>query len=593
MVKPVGENAGTRRLQPRRGGTLPMRFFATLVGAILLLSLAPALRARPQGASPDAVPQYDLLIVNGHIYDGSGSPWFSGSIGIKDGKIADVGRLVNATARRTIDAAGMAVTPGFIDLHCHSDFPLLVDGNGQSMLRQGVTTEILGEHASAGPILGHDREEVDRSLRRMGTSLDWTTLGEYFARMQRQGFSPNIASYVGSEQVWVDVIGTENRRPTPEEMEKMKSLVDQAMREGAIGVSSDLAVPPNSFLTTGDLIELAKVAGKYGGIYATHLRNEGDGSPEAVSEAIEIGEKAHVPVHIFHFKYSGVNNWGHIQSLIDQVQQARDRGLDITVNQYPYPAGFNPFRNMALPPKFLFGSLDEMAARLKDPKNREEIRTDIANGLPGWDSDIRAAGGWHGILISSLLNPENKKYIGKRMDEVAKMMDKDPLDAYCDLLISERMGGGAIYFAVSEDDIRQALPQPWLSIGSDGGAVSPAMTWLGNPHPRYYGTFARILARYVRENNVITLPDAIRKMTSQAAAITGLTDRGLVRPGMAADINIFDPDKVEDKATFEQPMQYAVGFQYVIVNGTPVIEKGEHTGAHPGKVLYGRGKTHS
>ena len=271
----------------------------------------------PQQAAPAArAPQYDLLITNGHIIDGTGSPWFSGSIGIKDGKIVDVGHLVNPTALRTIDAAGMAVTPGFIDLHCHSDFPLLVDGNGQSMLHQGVTTEILGEHASAGPILGEDRQEVDRNLRRMGTSLDWTTLGEYFARMQRQGFSPNIASYVGSEQVWVDVIGTEKRRPTPEEMEKMKSLVDQAMREGALGVASDLAVPPNSYLTTGDLIELAKVVAKYGGIYATHLRNEADGSPEAIAEAIEIGEKAHVPVHIFHFKYSGVDNWGHIQSLI-------------------------------------------------------------------------------------------------------------------------------------------------------------------------------------------------------------------------------------------------------------------------------------
>lgn len=578
----------------RNGEIFGLVLGIALVGLACLAAHATTARRSQQRTVPQVrIPQYDLLIINGHIIDGSGSPWFSGSIGIKDGKILDVGRLVNPTASRTIDAAGLVVTPGFIDLHCHSDFPLLVDGNGQSMLRQGVTTEILGEHASAGPILGPDRQEVDRSLRRMGRSLDWTTLGEYFTRMQRQGFSPNIASYVGSEQVWVDVIGTEKRRPTPEEMERMRGLVDQAMREGALGVASDLAVPPNSYLTTDDLIELTKVAAKYGGIYATHLRDEADGSPAAIAEAIEIGEKAHVPVHIFHFKYSGIENWGHMQSLIDEIQQARDRGVDITVNQYPYPAGFNPLRNVALPPKYLAGTVDEMLARLKDSHARDEIRTDIANGLPGWDSDVREAGGWHGILISALLNPENKKFIGKRMDEIAQIMGKDPVDAVCDLLISERMGGSAIYFSVSEQDIRRAMPQPWLSFGSDGGAVSPAMTWLGNPHPRYYGTFARVLARYVREDKIITLPEAIRKMTSQAAEITGLTDRGLLRPGMAADIAIFDPDKVEDKATFEQPMQYAVGFQYVIVNGTMVIDKGEHTGAHPGRVLYGRGKAHS
>jgi N-acyl-D-amino-acid deacylase len=471
----------------RHRWTQPLRVLSAL--ALLYLAAA-ALRARPQAAPPGAAPQYDLLIINGHIIDGSGSPWFSGSIGIKDGKIVDVGRLVNATARRVIDAKGLVVTPGFIDLHCHSDFPLLVDGNGQSMIRQGVTTEILGEHASAGPILGSDREEVDRSLRRMGTRLDWTTLGEYFARMQRQGISLNIASYVGSEQVWVDVIGRQKRRPTPKEMEAMKGLVDQAMREGALGVASDLAVPPNAYLTTADLVELAKVAGKYGGIYATHLRNEADGSPEAIAEAIKIGEKAHVPVHIFHFKYSGINNWGHIQSLIDEIQQARDRGLDITVNQYPYPAGYNPLRNMALPPKYLAGSTDEMVARLKDPKAREEIRANIASGLPGWDSDIREAGGWHGILISALLNPQDKKYIGKRMDEVAQMMGKDPLDAYCDLLIAEKMGGGAIYFSVSEQDIRRALPQPWLSIGSDGAATRTLATTAPLP-VSWRVTFAR------------------------------------------------------------------------------------------------------
>jgi N-acyl-D-aspartate/D-glutamate deacylase len=533
---------------------------------------------------------YDLLITNGHILDGSGNPWFEGSIAVKDGKIAAVGRLVGAAAKRTIDARGLTVAPGFIDLHSHSDFTLLVDGDAQSKIRQGVTTEILGESDSAGPVEGPAAEAFDKGLQRYGITRDWTTLGEYFSRVERQGTSVNIASYVGAGQVWMEVVGNVNRRPTQEEMTRMKRLVDQSMRDGAIGLSSGLIYTPNMFETTDELIELAKVAAKYDGIYTSHIRGEADHWHDAVSEAIEIGEKAGLPVHILHFKMDGKHNWGQMPAQIALIQSARDRGVDITADQYPYIAAMTGLEQ-CLPPKFLEGSDEERVRQLKDPRVRDGIRKAIDEGLPGWeDNEVKNVGGWHGVLVASLQKPENKKYEGKRMDKVAKMMGKDPLDALCDLLISEGGSAEAIYFSMSDADVEEAMRQPWVGIGSDGTAAAPAMTFLGRPHPRFYGTFPRVLGYYVREKKVLALADAIRKMTSLPAQITGLTDRGLLRPGMAADITIFDPRNVSDKATFEEPMQYPMGIPFVIVNGTVVIEKGEHTHAHPGRVLYGRGK---
>ena len=533
---------------------------------------------------------YDLLIINGHILDGSGSPWFEGSVAVKDGKIAAVGRLPNVAAQRVIDAGGLTVAPGFIDLHSHSDFTLLVDGKAESKIRQGVTTEILGESESAGPILGPAIPEFDKAMTLIGLTRDWTTLGEYFARVERQGSSVNISSYVGSGQVRMDVMGNVDRAPSAEEMEKMKALVDQAMREGALGLASGLIYPPNSFATTEELIELAKVAARYGGIYTSHMRGEGEHWKRAVDEAIEIGEKAHLPVHILHFKIDGQANWGKMAQQISEVQAARDRGVDITVDQYPYIASMTGLE-MCLPPKYLEGTSEQVVERLKSPKVRAEIRQAISSGLPGWEADqVKSVGGWHGVLVASLQKAENKKYEGKRMDEVAKEMGKDPLDALCELLISEGGSAEAVYFSMSEPDVELAMKQPWLGVGSDGVAVSPAMTFIGKPHPRFYGTFPRVLGVYVREKKVLTLPDAIRKMTSFPAQITGLTDRGLLRPGMAADITIFDPKTVTDKATFENPLLYPMGIPYVIVNGVVVISQGQHTGAKPGRVLYGRGR---
>jgi dihydroorotase/N-acyl-D-amino-acid deacylase len=535
-------------------------------------------------------PAYDILIVNGHILDGTGSPWFTGSVAVKDGKIADVGRLTNVTARQVIDAKGLIVAPGFIDLHSHSDFTLLVDGAAQSKIRQGVTTEILGEAGSAAPVLGPAVPDFDKSLRPMGLQRDWTTYAEYFAGLERQGVSVNIASYVGSGQVRNCVMGNVNRAATAEEMAKMKLLVDQAMRDGAIGLSSGLIYPPNSFATTEELIELAKVAAKHGGIYASHIRSESETSLAAIDEAIEISEKAGLPAHIFHFKEYGRANWGRMDEQVERIRAARDRGVEITADQYPYIAAMTGLE-MCIPPKYMEGTSEDFVARLRDPKVRAEIQQAIEKGLPGWgDNEVKSVGGWHGVLVASMQKPENKQYEGKRMDEVATLMRRDPLDALCDLLISEGGSAEGVYFGMSEADVELAMKQPWVGIGSDGTAVNPNMTFVGKPHPRFYGSFPRVLGHYVRKKSALTLPEAIRKMTSFSAAINGLTDRGLLRPGMAADITIFDAETVTDKATFENPLQYSVGIEYVVVNGVVVLNKGEHTGARPGRVLCGRGK---
>ena len=535
-------------------------------------------------------PQYDLLITGGHILDGSGSPWYQGSVAVKDGRIVAVGRLVNPTARRVIDATGLAVAPGFIDLHTHSDYTLLADGDGQSKIRQGVTTEIIGEDASAGPFASLDQPDVTKSPAPPGFRRNWETLGQYFDVLQKSGISLNVASYVGAGQVWMDVIGNVDRRPTPEEMKKMEGLVAQAMQQGAIGLSSGLIYAPNMFETTDDLIQLAGVAARYGGIYTSHIRGEGDDEPQALAEAIEIGEKAGLPVHILHFKMDGKKNWGHMIDQIKTIQAARDRGIEVTADQYPYIAGWTHLEQ-CLPPRLLEGSLEHRVELLKDPKARAEIGRDIAHGLPGWtNNEVESTGGWHGVMVSAVVKPEDKPYEGKRMDEVAQMMHTDPVNALCNLLVNEGGTAFAIYFNMSEADVELAMKQPWVGIGSDGAAVNPAMAFVGRPHPRFYGTFPRVLGVYAREKHVLTLADAIRKMTSLSAHIVGLKDRGLLAPGMAADITIFNPKTVTDKATFEEPMQYPEGIPYVIVNGVVVIDHGHHTGAKPGRVLYGRGK---
>ena len=564
---------------------LALAALAAVAACGLMLSCNPQ-----QTTTQKARPQYDLLIKGGRIIDGSGSPWYEGEVAVKNGKIAAVGRLVNPTARRVIDATGLVVAPGFIDLHTHSDYTLLVDGDAQSKIRQGVTTEIIGEDASAGPFTSPSQPDVSKSSRPPGFKRNWETLAQYFDVVRKSGISLNVASYVGAGQVWMGVIGNVNRRPTPAEMKKMEDLVAQAMQQGAIGLSSGLIYPPNSYMTTDDLIHLASVAARYGGIYTSHIRGEGANEPQALAEAIEIGEKARLPVHILHFKMDGKPNWGHAIDPVRIIQAARDRGIEVTADQYPYIASMTHLEQ-CLPPRFLEGSLEHRVELLKNPKVREEIRRDIAHGLPGWvNNEVQSTGGWHGVMVAAVDKAEDKQYEGKRMDEVATMMHTDPVNALCNLLVNEGGTAYAIYFGMSEPDVELIMKQPWVGIGSDGVAVSPAMAFVGKPHPRFYGTFPRVLGVYVRERHVLTLADAVRKMTSLPAHLTGLKDRGLLAPGMAADITLFNPQTVSDKATFEEPLQYPAGIPFVIVNGVVVINNGEHTGAKPGEVLYGRGK---
>ena len=564
------------------------------LGVLLLgVAVTAGCSARHSAQGPSD-PQYDLLIVHGKILDGTGSPWFEGSVAIKDGKIADIGRLGNVAAKRVIDAAGLMVTPGFIDLHSHSDYTLLVDGTAQSKIRQGVTAEIVGEAASAGPILEPAAADFDNGTapltQKDGLKRDWTTLGEYFARAERQGISVNVASYVGAGQVRLDVMGNVNRAPTSAELARMEGLVEQSMREGAIGLASGLIYAPNMFAKSDELIALARVAARFGGLYTTHIRGESANSVQALSEAIEIAEKAGLPGHILHFKSNGRANWGRMPELVKLIQAARDRGVDITADQYPYLAGMTSLAQ-CLPPKYLEGTADQVVARLNHPNARAEIREAIDKGLPGWDNnEVKDCGGWHGVLLAGCRRPENKKYEGKRLDEVARLRGQDPVDALCDLLIAEHATPMAVYFSMGDADVELAMQQPWVGIGSDGAAVNPSMEFMGRPHPRFYGTFPRVLGLYVREKHVLTLPDAVRKMTSLPAQIIGLKDRGLLRPGMAADIVLFDAQTVRDRATFEDPSQYPAGIPYVIVNGVVVIDKGEHTGAKPGRVLKVGGK---
>lgn len=537
-----------------------------------------------------SVDRYDVLIEDGRIVDGSGNPWFYGDVAVRDGEIAAVGRLDEAEAERVIDASGLTVVPGFIDMHAHSDYTLLVDGDAESKVRQGVTTEILGEHRSAGPQVGPARGELERRLEPTPLDVDWTTLGEYFSRLEESGISVNVASYVGTGQVRMAAMGSEDREPSEAELVEMESLVDQAMRDGALGVSSGLSYVPNTFMDVEEIVRLSRVAARYGGIYATHLRRQDVEIGAGIREAIETGRRAGLPVHIFHFKVKHPEMWGNFFRYTTLVDDARAEGVSVTADLYPYIAGVTSLA-ASLPPRFLEGGTERMLERIRDEGARAEIRRDIEEGLPGWENEIAEAGGWDRMVVSAVQKPENKTYEGKSLAEVAEMMGEDPVDAMCELLLSEEGQVRIIQHAAAEEDLERAIRLPWTAIGSDGIAMNPDdFPWLGKPHPRYYSSYPRVLDRYVEEKALLPFSDAIRKMTGLPAQILGFQDRGLLRPGMRADIVILDRDEVSDRATFEDPQVYPRGVEYVFVNGEMVLEEGDHTGARPGRVLRGAGR---
>ena len=549
-----------------------------------VLALALALSAR---SIFTAQTPYDLVIAGGSVIDGDGTPAVSADIGITGGRITRIGSLTGAAARQRIDASGLTVTPGFIDMHNHSDYTILAEPKAESMIRQGVTTMVLGESRSAGPV----KRGGNEGPRTDGVNVDWTTLGGYFAKLERQHMATNIASYVGEEQVWTYVKGYGQSPATAAELAEMKKLVAQAMEEGARGLSTALLMPPSSLATTANLIELAKVAKQYGGIYSSHIRDEGEGVFRAIAEAIDVGKGAQIPVDIIHMKIAHKKLWGRANEIVAMVQKARDAGYNVQANVYPYTAGQNNLSSI-IPPWAHDGGRERLLQRLRNPADRQRMRTEILGGLPNWYNHYLATGdGWGGMLLVSLRNEKNRPFQGKRMSELIAARGADPVEVLFDVLVEENGSVPTVFFHHSEEDMQHVMKQPWTSIGSDGSAVSPdGPTGRTHPHPRYYGTFPRVLGRYVRELKVLTLPEAVKKMTSLNADKIGIRDRGRLREGMWADITIFDAGRVADRATFEKPHQYPVGIQYVIVNGVVTVERDRHTGALAGRVLYGPGR---
>jgi N-acyl-D-amino-acid deacylase len=558
--------------------------------ACLVLMLAGFGTIEIQSFAQDVVSKpFDVVIVKGHIIDGTGSPWYSGQVGIRDGRIAAIGNLEAVPRKQTIDAQGKVVAPGFIDMLGQSEMTMLVDPRLPSKIYQGITTEITGEGNSAGPLnaamLAADRAGYEH----LKITPDWSTLGQYFARIERQGMGINLASYVGATTARRMVLGDADVQPTADQLKTMQGLVDQAMREGAIGVSTALQYAPAPYAKTDELIALAAEAGKYGGIYATHMRSEGDAVLESIDESIRIGKEGHLPVEIWHLKAAGKANWGRMPQIVARIDAARAAGVDISANTYAYTAWFNTF-SAFIPPWAHDGGDEKLIERLKDPAMRARIRKDMLHPKGDWDNEWQEIPGPEAIQIAVVQNPELMPLQGKRLSEVAAMWKEDAIDALCDILIKDKAFTEVAVFGMDEPDVVLALKQPWVSIDNDSQGASPdGLLGKEHPHPRAYGTFPRILRKYVREEHALTLEDAIRKFSALPAQRMRFTDRGVLKQGMWADVVIFDPATIRDLATFEQPNQLSQGMDFVLVNGVPVIAGGKMTGALPGKVVRGPG----
>jgi dihydroorotase/N-acyl-D-amino-acid deacylase len=540
--------------------------------------------------------QYDVLIRNGRVVDGSGNPWVYADVGIRGDRITLLGRApAGASAQRTIDATGLVVAPGFIDMLGQSEITLLIDPKAVSKITQGITTEITGEGGSVAPLddrLAREARRLER-LESLGIPVDWRTLDQYFRRLERNHSSINLGTFVGAAQVRRLVMGDDDRAPTRDELTRMQALVEEAMLQGAMGVSSSLIYAPGSYAQTEELIALARVAARHGGIYASHIRNESDGILEALDEAFRIGREAGLPVEIWHLKTAGKQNWGRMGQVLDRIEQARAAGLDVTADQYPYIASSTTL-SACIPPKYQTGGTEAFLARLRDPAQRAAMRRDILT-LRGADFDNAWLGvrGPEGILIVSVAEADLKKYEGKTVAEIAVMEKKDPLDAMLDLVLAGHDRIGAVYFEMHEDDVRLALRHPWVAVNNDSSAASPEGPLAeSKTHPRAYGSFPRILGKYVREEKLLRLEDAIRKFTSLPAQRMKLEGRGLLRTGYFADVTIFDPATVRDLATFEDPHRTSVGIEYVFVNGMLTLEKGKFTGKLGGRPLRGPGYSH-
>ena len=538
---------------------------------------------------PAQVAEFDLLIRNGTVIDGTGRARYVADVAIKGDRIIRIGTLPKATAARVIDASGLIVAPGFIDMLGQSETYLLIDPRAMSKVMMGVTTEVTGEGESIAPINERQIKEQEDFLRRFNLTMDWRTLGDYFKRVERQRMGLNLATFVGATQVREYVIGYDDRAPTPAELEQMKKLVADAMREGALGVSTSLQYVPARFAKTDEIVELAKVARQFGGIYATHQRSEANALDESLGEVFEIARRAQIPVEIWHLKTAYKKNWGRMPEVLNRIKTARAKGLDITADIYPYIAGSTSL-SACLPPWALEGGTEKMLARLRDPTTRARLKEEISTDSRDWENIYLGSGGPGGVLIGAVVNRDLEPMQGKRVSQIAEEQKKDPLDAIFDLLLADHGQTSAIYFMMSEADMRAAMRAPFVSFCTDSGARATDGPLAGSKsHPRGWGSYPRILGRYVRDEKLLTLEEAIRKMTGGPAARVGFRDRGVLKPGYFADITIFDPQHVIDRATFEMPNQYPQGIEYVLVNGQIAVDRGERTPALAGQVIRSPG----
>jgi N-acyl-D-amino-acid deacylase len=537
-----------------------------------------------------AAQDFDVIIRNGAVYDGTGSEPRHVDLAIRGDRIAGLGDYKNGKAKTIVDASGLAVAPGFINMLSWSTESLIQDGRSQSELRQGVTSEIMGEGESMGPVNDRVREHMLREQADIKYDIKWNTLAEYLQFLEKRGISCNVASFIGATTIRENVIGFDDRAPTPQELDQMRELVRKEMEAGALGIGTSLIYPPAFYAKTEELIELCKVAAKYKGKYISHMRSEGNQLLEALDELIRISREANIPAEVYHIKAAGQKNWPKVDELLSRIEAAQKGGLNIRANMYTYTAAGTGL-DACFPPWTEDGGYPALFKRLRDPATREKIKTEVMIDSDKWENLYLAAGSPDKILLVAFKSEKLKPLTGKTLAEVAKIRGKDPIDTAMDLVAEDESRIGTIYYLMSEENVKKEIAKPWISFGSDEASQAPEGVFLkSNPHPRAYGNFARVLGKYCRDEKVIALPEAIRRLSALPATNLGLDHRGMLKEGMSADVVVFDPATIADHATFEKPHQYATGVKHVFVNGVQVIKDGEHTGAKPGRALWGPGK---
>src|SRR6266550_3399140 len=562
------------------------------LGAFLTIVFRPAVAgfAQDQSSSPRPA-DFDVIIKNGAIYDGTGAEPKHADVAIRGDRIAGVGDFKTAKAKTIIDANGLAVAPGFINMLSWSVASLIQDGRSQSEIRQGVTSEVMGEGESMGPVNDRVREHMLRQQGDIKYEIKWNTLAEYLRYLESRGVSCNVASFIGATTIRENVVGFEDKPPTPEQLEQMRQLVRKEMEAGALGIGTSLIYPPAFYAKTEELLELCKVAAKYQGKYISHMRSEGNRLLEALGELIRISREAGIPAEVYHIKAAGKQNWGKLDDLLSRIEAAQKEGLKITANMYAYTAAGTGL-DACLPPWTEDGGYPALFKRLRDPATREKIAAEVRIDSDAWENLYLAAGSPEKILLVGFKSEKLKPLTGKSLAEVAKMRGQDPITTIMDLILEDQSRIESIYFLMSEENVKKELAKPWISFGSDEASQAPEGVFLkSNPHPRAYGNFARVLGKYVRDEKVIPMVEAVRRLSGLPATNLGLDHRGFIKEGMFADVVVFDPARISDRATFENPHQYAVGVRQVLVNGVQVIRDGEHTGAKPGRALWGPGKT--